>query len=43
MTDVIANLFVDVHPSKAKLTFFLAAITSELHPLSGCIPFRKGY
>jgi len=23
MTDVIANLFVDVHPSKAKLTLFL--------------------
>jgi hypothetical protein len=23
MTDVIANLFVDAHPSKAKLTLFL--------------------
>jgi len=23
MTDVIANLFVDVHPSKAKLSLFL--------------------
>jgi hypothetical protein len=23
MTDVIPNLFVDVHPSKAKLTLFL--------------------
>jgi hypothetical protein len=23
MTDIIANLFVDVHPSKAKLTLFL--------------------
>jgi len=23
MTDVIANLFVEVHPSKAKLTLFL--------------------
>jgi hypothetical protein len=23
MTDIIANLFVDVHPSKAKLTFFV--------------------
>jgi len=23
MTDVIANLFVNVHPSKAKLTLFL--------------------
>ena len=24
MTDIIANLFGDVHPSKAKLTLFLA-------------------
>jgi len=23
MTDVIANMFIDVHPSKAKLTLFL--------------------
>jgi len=34
MTDVIANLFVDVHSSKAKLTSLLMAIASYLDPVS---------